>query len=167
MIPVEQRVAREMLALLNLYRNAGANTCGCYTWGDNDFNNEGDNDVFRGWLPLNQGDPHSWLTDLGIVVPVWLNQNQWWKVVYYAVAPNETQNKSGGTLTVDGALGTHVVLITPGPTSPGVPRPVNAPGSAAYWAEYLNDAGNSDHNDHLYVRPTSTAYARNRLYTIP
>jgi hypothetical protein len=167
MTPVEQRVAREMLAVLNLYRNSGANTCGCYTWGDNDFNNEGDNDVYRGWLPLWQGDPHDWLADLGIPVPAWLIQNEWWKVVYYAVAPDESQNKSGGTLTVDGASGTRVVLITPGPAAPGVPRPVNAPGSPAYWAEYLKDAANSDHADNTYVRPSSTAYARNRLYTIP
>lgn len=164
---VEIRVAREMLALLQSYRTALGNTCACYTWGDNDFNNEGDNDVFRGWLPLNEGDPHFWLSDLGIAVPVWLNQNEWWKVVYYALAPNESQNKTGGTLTVDGASGTHVVLITPGPTPPGASRPVNAPGTAAYWAEYLNDAENSDHNDNTYVRPTSTTYARNRLYTIP
>lgn len=177
LIPVvEMRVAREMLALLNLYRNAGGNTCACYTWGDNDFNNEGDDDVFRGWLPLNEGDPHLWgpppadpgpPVNLGITVPAWLNQNQWWKVVYYALAPIESQNKSGGTLTVDGASGTHVVLITPGPPPPGVSRPLNAPGSAAYWAEYLQDAENADHSNNVYVRPTSTAYARNRLYTIP
>lgn len=171
MTPVEQRVAREMLALLNLYRNAGANTCACYTWGDNDFNNEGDNDVFRGWLPLGEGDPHNWLPDLGITVPAWLIQNEWWKVVYYAVAPDATQNPgAGGTLTINLNPGIHVanvVLITPGPAPTGVPRPVNTPGSAAYWAEYLNDALNSDHSNNIYERPSSTTYSRNRLYAIP
>jgi hypothetical protein len=168
LIPViEMRVARHMLALLQSYRTAGGNSCDCFTWGDNDFNNEGDDDVFRGWLPLNEGDPLDWGPDLGITVPPWLNQNQWWKVVYYALAPIESQNKSGGTLTVDGASGTHVVLITSGPTPPGASRPVNAPGSAAYWAEYLQDAENADHSNNVYVRPTSTTYVRNRLYTIP
>ena len=179
---VEQRVARELLALLQSYRAASSvpsfpldpqTPCNCYTWADNDNNNEGDNDAFRGWLPLGEGDPHDWSVappspaGLGIVVPAWLHQNNWWQVIYYAVAPDETQNKSGGTLTVDGVPGTRVVLITPGPPPPGVPRPVNAPGTAAYWAEYLNDPENSDHTNNIYVRPTSIAYARDRLYTIP
>ncbi|HEX9673852.1 MAG TPA: hypothetical protein VGA12_10490 [Burkholderiales bacterium] len=173
---VEIRVAREMLALLDLYKSAAGNTCGCYTWGDNDFNNEGDNDVFRGWLPLGEGDPHIWgpppadpgpPINLGIAIPAWLSNNDWWKVIYYAVAPDESQNKSGGTLTLDGVPGTNVILITPGPAPQGVPRPLNAPGTAAYWAEYLKDAENADHNDNTYVRPSSTAYARNRLYTRP
>lgn len=179
---IEKRVARELLALLQNYRAASSvasfpsdpqTPCNCYTWADQDNNNEGDNDAFRGWLPLGEADPHDWSvappspTGLGIVVPLWLHQNDWWKVIYYAVAPNETQNKTGGTLTVDGVPGTHVVLITPGPAAPGVPRPVNAPGTPAFWAEYLNDAENAAHNDNIYVRPSSTAYARNRLYTIP
>lgn len=177
---VEKRVAREMLALLTSYRSAATGSsprCNCYTWADEDFNNEGDNDAFRGWLPLGEGDPHIWgpppadyavsPVNLGISIPAWLANNDWWKVVYYAVAPNETQNKSGGTLTVDGVSGTQVVLITPGPAAPGVPRPVNAPGTPAYWAEYLNDAQNSDHANNTYVTPSSTAYARNRLYKIP
>jgi hypothetical protein len=164
---VEKRVAREMLALLQSYRTAPANTCACYTWADDDFTNEGDDNAFRGWLPLGIGDPHDWGPDLGIPIPSWLANNDWWKVVYYAVAPNESQNKSGGTLTVDGASGTNVLLITPGPAAPGVPRPVNAPGTPAYWAEYLQDAQNADHSNNTYVTPSSTAYARNRLYKIP
>jgi len=178
---VEQRVARELLALLQSYRAASSvpffpsdpqTPCNCYTWADNDNNNEGDNDAFRGWLPLGEGDPHDWSVTppspagLGIVVPAWLHQNNWWQVIYYAVAPDETQNKSGGTLWVDAIPGTHVVLITPGPAPPGVPRPVSPPGTPAYWAEYL-EPGNADHSDNNYVRPSSSAYARNRLYTIP
>jgi hypothetical protein len=173
---VEQRVARELLVLLQAYRTAPGNTCNCYTWADEDYNNEGDNDAFRGWLPLGQGDPHVWgpppadpgpPVNLGIAIPSWLSNNDWWKVIYYAVAPDESQNKSGGSLTVNGVPGTNVVLITPGPAPLGVPRPVNAPGTAAYWAEYLQDSENSDHSNNLYVSPSSTAYARNRFYTIP
>ncbi|MGQ0578822.1 MAG: hypothetical protein ACT4PQ_07940 [Betaproteobacteria bacterium] len=163
---VEQRVAREMLALLERYRTAPANWCAndCYTWPDEDFTNEGDNDAFRGWLPLGEGDPHDWW-ELSITIPTWLTNNDWWKVVYYAVAPDKTQNDSGGTLTVDGVAGTLAVLITPGPA--GTNRPVNPPGTAAYWAEYLNDAENADHNDNNYVRPSLNVYAGDRIYVLP
>ena len=183
LIPVvEQRVARELRTLLMSYRSASTGTsprCNCYTWADEDFTNEGDNDAYRGWLPLGEGDPHIWgpppadysttPVNLGIDIPAWLTNNDWWKVIYYAVAPDQTQYKTGGTLTVDGAAGTQVVLITPGPPPEGVSRPVNSPSAnpAAYWAEYLKDGENSDHSNNSYVTPSSTAYARNRLYTIP
>lgn len=153
---VERRVARELIALLRTYRTAPGNTCNCYTWPDGDFTNEGDNDVFRGWLPIGEADPHFW-SDVGITIPVWLANNDWWKVFYYAVAPDETQNKSGGTLTVDGAPA-HVVLLTPGPATGAGPR--------TYWTGYLEDAENNDHANNVYVTPSSKAYARDRLYVI-
>lgn len=156
MTVVEQRVARELIALLRAYRTAPGNSCNCYTWPDGDFTNEGDNDVFRGWLPIGEADPHFW-SDVGITIPAWLTNNDWWKVFYYAVAPDETQNKSGGTLTVDGAPA-HVVLITPGPATGATPR--------TYWTGYLEDAENNDHANNVYVTPSSTAYARDRLYVI-
>ena len=183
MTVVEKRVAREMLALLERYRTAPGKSCpnNCYTWADEDFTNEGDNDAFRGWLPLGEADPDDWSVPppipvgLNITVPAWLTNNDWWKVVYYAVAPDKTENNSGGTLTVVGDPSTYdVVLITPGPALPGVARP-NPPLSptptpaqiAAYWAQYLNDPENSDHINNIYVRPSSSAYTRDRIYVVP
>ena len=101
---VEQRVARELLALLRAYSTAPGKACGnnCYTTADEDFTNEEDDNAFRGWLPLCDADPDNWGA-LGISLPAWLTNNNWWKVIYYAVAPDKTENNAGGTLTVDGA----------------------------------------------------------------
>jgi hypothetical protein len=188
---VEQRVAREVLALLRAYSTAPGKSCGnnCYTAADEDFTNEEDDNAFRGWLPLCDADPDSWVAlgiDLTIPPLSWLTNNDWWKVIYYAVAPVKTELNSGGTLTVDGAPA-HVVLITPGPAPAGVTRPsltiprtptapsqcvVEAPltsaQATAYWQQYLSasDALNYDHSDNTYATPSSTAYARNRLYVI-
>lgn len=188
---VEQRVAREVLALLRAYSTAPGKSCGnnCYTAADEDFTNEEDDNAFRGWLPLCDADPDNWVAlgiDLTIPPLSWLTNNDWWKVIYYAVAPVKTELNSGGTLTVDGAPA-HVVLITPGPAPAGVTRPsltiprtptapsqcvVEAPltsaQATAYWQQYLSasDALNYDHSDNTYATPSSTAYARNRLYVI-
>ena len=184
---VEQRVARELLALLEAYSTAPGKSCSnnCYTAADKDFTNEEDDSAFRGWLPLCDADPDNWGA-LGITLPAWLTNNDWWKVIYFAVAPDKTENNSGGTLTVDGAPA-HVVLITPGPApqwairpSRTIPRTPTAPSQCvlespldsaqakAYWQQYLspNDPLNFDHSDNTYATPSSTAYARNRLYVI-
>jgi hypothetical protein len=51
-----------------------------------------------------------------------------------------------------------MVLITPGPA--GASRPsTNLP-------DYLDDAENSNNND-IFVTPSSTAYARDRIHVIP
>jgi hypothetical protein len=39
--------------------------------------------------------------------------------------------------------------------------------NADYWQSYLDDPINNDVDDDRYITPTSTAYARDRLYTIP
>jgi hypothetical protein len=186
---VEQRVARELLALLIDYSTRPGKSCtnNCYTGADEDFTNEEDDSAFRGWLPLCDADPDNWGA-LGITLPAWLTNNDWWKVIYYAVAPDKTEFYPGssGTLTVDGAPA-HVVLITPGPAPAGVTRPSltiprtpTAPSqcvlelplslaqATAYWQQYLspNDPLNYDHSDNTYATPSSTAYARNRLYVI-
>jgi hypothetical protein len=188
---VEQRVARELLALLTAYSTAPGKSCGnnCYTAADEDFTNEEDNSAFRGWLPLCEADPDNW-GDLGISLPAWLTNNDWWKVIYYAVAPDKTENNSGGTLTVDGSPA-YVVLITPGPAPAGVTRPslassapylrvpdpppaclvgpaLSTSEARTYWQQYLSpsDPLNYDHSDNTYATPSSTAYARNRLYVI-
>jgi hypothetical protein len=185
---VEQRVARELLALLIDYSTRPGKSCSnnCYTAADEDFTNEEDDNAFRGWLPLCDADPDNWGA-LGITLPTWLTNNDWWKVIYYAVAPLKTEEpNSGATLTVDGTPA-HVVLITPGPAPVGVIRPsltitrtptapsqcvLEAPLSSAqaraYWQQYLspNDPLNYDHSDNTYATPSSTAYVRNRMYVI-
>lgn len=186
---VEQRVARELLALLIDYSTRPGKTCtnNCFTAADEDFTNEEDDNAFRGWLPLCDADPDNWGA-LGITLPAWLTNNDWWKVIYYAVAPDKTEIASGGTLTVDGGPA-HVVLITPGPAPVGVTRPsltilrtpttppqcvmelpLDLAQATAYWQQYLspNDPLNYDHSNNTYAtpNPSSTAYARNRLYVI-
>jgi len=184
---IEQRVARELLALLTAYSTAPGKLCAnnCYTGADKDFTNEEDDNTFRGWLPLCDADPDNWGA-LGITLPAWLINNNWWKVIYYAVAPDKTEYGVSGTLTVDGAPA-HVVLITPGPAPQGVTRPsltiprtptapsqcvlespLTSSEATAYWQQYIspNDPLNYDHSDNTYATPSSTAYARNRLYVI-
>lgn len=192
---VEQRVARELLALLTAYSTAPGKFCSnnCYTGADKTYTNEEDDEAVRGWLPLCQAESDDW-EDLGIDLtnpPLsWLTNNDWWKVIYYAVAPDKTEHfpTISGTLTVDGAPA-HVVLITPGPAPAGVTRPslaTSAPyqrtpvsgcivgpalstaDARAYWQQYLdpNDPLNYDFGDNTYATPSSTAYARNRLYVI-
>jgi type II secretory pathway pseudopilin PulG len=153
---VERRVAREILARLQDYRNLSA--CGCYPWAANDFD---DNSVdvpprTRGGVPIENALPETW-GSLGILVPPWLPINKWGDKFYYAVAPAETATHTAGTLTVDVAS-KNVVLITPGPA--GASRP------STTLPDYLDDAENSNNND-IFVTPSSTAYARDRIYVIP
>jgi len=118
---VEMRVARELLALLTAYSTASGKFCtnNCYTGADKDFTNEEDDNAVRGWLPLCQAETDDW-EDLGIYLDLpplsWLTNNDWWKVIYYAVAPDKTEHYPGitGMLNVDGTAA-NVVLITPGP----------------------------------------------------
>ena len=53
----------------------------------------------------------------------------------------------------------------------GASRPQGGIGSGIcdqpQWAAYLDDGANNDLSDDRYVTPSSTAYARDRLYTIP
>lgn len=190
---VEKRVARTLLKMLTDYKTAFP---GKYTGADKHMDNEEDDEVYRGWLPICQAEPQDW-EDLGINVPAWLMNNEWWKVIYYAVAPDKTVHCPSASacpsmLTVDSTTNIEVVLITPGPAPAGVSRPslttvtqyqnppyggsndfclglttLSTAEALAYWQQYLNDAENSDHDDNNYVTPSSTAAARNRIYTCP
>jgi hypothetical protein len=63
----------------------------------------------------------------------------------------------------------EVVLVMTGPA--GASRPLGGIGSGIcdqpQWAAYLEDSENNDLSNDNFVRPSSTAYARDRLYTIP
>lgn len=153
---VERRVASTMLTLLQSYRAASA--CACYPWAANNFDDDSVAGRTRGGVPIENALPETW-GSLGITVPSWLiGSNNWGKMFYYAVAPAETASHSPATtLTVDG-VGKNLVLITTGPA--GASRPsTNLP-------DYVDDPENSN-NDDIFQSPSSTAYVRDRLYTIP
>jgi len=158
---VERRVAREILARLQDYRNLSA--CGCYPWAANDFDDDSIVGTTRGGVPIENALPETW-GSLGILVPPWLSINEWGDKFYYAVAPAETATPTAGTLTVD-VVSKNVVLITPGPagTPPGG---TGRPPFNSNLADYLDDAENSNNND-IFVTPSSVAYARDRIYVIP
>jgi len=153
---VEQRVARDMLTLLQSYRAASA--CACYPWGANNFDDDSVTSRTRGGVPIENALPEVWGAAPIPSVPGWLPNNQWGKVFYYAVAPIETASHSPATTLTVNAASKNLVLITTGPA--GASRPsINLP-------DYLDDAENSN-NDDIFQTPSSTAYARDRTYTIP
>jgi hypothetical protein len=160
MTPVEQRVAREMLTLLQSYKAASA--CNCYPWAADDFGTPFDDDSVtgrtRGGVPIEDALPHTWAS-LGITVPPWMiGSNIWGKKFYYAVARIDTETHTAGTLTVDGVAGKRLVLITTGPADASRP--------SGNIDDYVDDLENSN-NDNIFQTPSSTAYARDRIYTIP
>jgi hypothetical protein len=176
---VEQRVARELLNILELYRtNSG---CNCYPWPDlsTGFSDFGLN---RGRIPGydlagTTSPPYALPVDWGQsgapVLPQWFIDNGWRRIIYYAVGKNFLENSGSGCtscetgqtyLSVDGVWNRRVVLLTPGPAGTG--RPV-LPYPWTNWTPYLDDAENSDNNNDRYVTPSSTARTRDRIFTIP
>jgi hypothetical protein len=153
--PVEQRAAREMLALLDRYKTLS--TCDCYPWAANNFDDDSVNLRTRGGVPIENALPENW-GSLGITVPAWIIGSESGGKVVLRRRPQQTDAPTPGTLTVDGVAGTDVVLITPGPA--GASRP------SSNLPDYLDDAENSNSND-TFVTPSSTAYARDRIYVIP
>lgn len=153
---VEMRVAREMLALLLAYR--AASSCTCYPWASNNFDDDSVTGDTRGMTPIENALPEDWGSGGIPSVPSWMiGSDEWGKRFYYAVAPSETADHDPGTLTVDG-VSKNLVLITPGPA--GASRPSTS------LSDYLEDAENRD-NDDVFQTPSSTAYARDRIYTLP
>ncbi|MGH8750114.1 MAG: hypothetical protein ACREUV_00240 [Burkholderiales bacterium] len=169
LIPVvEQRVARELRTILQQYKAA----VGVYTWADvadgDATNNVGNN---RGRIPYLHAAPTDWGLGGAPTLPAWFISNNWSQLIYYTVGRNylmscSTCEAGQTTLSVDGAPGKEVVLLTPGPAGAG--RPVPYPWTN--WAAYLEDPQNNNNintGKDSYVTPTSTAYTRDRIYTIP
>jgi type II secretory pathway pseudopilin PulG len=192
MPPVEQRVAREMLRVLNDYKqrtpccpNWGG-TSGCYPWADT---SDGESDAApfnsgsernRGRIPVINAAPYNWGTNpcgAGALptMPAWFLNNNWHAIVYYSAARNFLGPNDNGypcatcvssMLTV-GAASKEAVILMPGPNlgaSPRSPVPLN---DSSYWQYYLEDAANYDHSDDTYVTPTSPVHTRDRIFTIP
>jgi hypothetical protein len=153
---VERRVASTMLTLLQSYR--AASTCACYPWAANNFDDDSVTGRTQGMVPIEVALPEPWGSGTIPNVPSWMiASNEWGKKFYYAIAPSESQDHTVGTITVDGAS-KNLVLITTGPA--GASRP------STNLADYVDDAENRDGGT-IYISPTSTAYARDRIYTIP
>jgi hypothetical protein len=192
MPPVEMRVGREVRTALQSYKNLSA--CACYPWADTSDGVSDAPPVEPPTKALNRGRfpttalPENWGTGAIPNLPGWVDatnhgwfeRNNWPWVIYYSSGKNFLEG--GGvspactscvdsTLTVDGMAGREVVILTPGPAGPS--RPPAVPGTdPTFWQYYFEDAQNQDHqidmtgND-LYVSPSSTAYPRDRVYTIP
>jgi len=157
---VEKRVASEMLRLLSDpitgYRAKSA--CGCYPWAANNFDDDSVTGRTQGMVPIEVALPEPWGSAGIPSVPSWMiGSNEWGKKFYYAIAPSESQDHTVGTITVNGAS-KNLVLITTGPA--GASRP------STNLADYVDDAENRDGGT-IYLTPSSTAYARDRIYTIP
>ena len=152
---VEKRVARDMVALLKAYRDASA--CNCYPWAANDFDDDSVNSQLAGMVPIENALPETW-GSLGITVPSYMiGSDEWGKRFFYTVAETQSAAHGANTVTVDGAI-KDFVLITPGPA--GASRPsTNLP-------DYIEDSENNDHG-RVFITPTSTAYARDRIYFCP
>jgi len=153
---VEMRVAREMIALLDKYKQFSS--CNCYPWAANNFDDDSVTGRTQGMVPIEVALPEPWGSGTIPNVPSWMiASNEWGKKFYYAIAPSESQDHTVGTITVNGAS-KNLVLITTGPA--GASRP------STNLADYVDDAENRDGGT-IYISPSSTAYARDRIYTIP
>ena len=195
MPPVEQRVARELRTILQNYKartgccsNFGGTT-GCYPWADL---SNGESDAYppnpgsernRGRIPINLAAPYDWGTNpcgTGALpsMPSWFLNNNWHAVVYYSAARNFLGSPVTGepcgtcvssmlTVTGDPSPAKEVVLLMPGPNLGASPRAPVSLSDSTYWTYYLEDTANKDFADDSYVIPTSSAYTRDRIFTLP
>jgi hypothetical protein len=155
---VEQRVGKDVNELLKLYKRNSA--CACFPWADGNWDGVSDAPTVYGNVPLVTALPEAWGSGAIPAVTAYLTQNNWWRVLFYAVG-NRITAVPPDAMTIDlngGGWDTSTVLITPGPA--GNTRP------STDWSNYISDATNRD-NDRHFISPTSTNYARNRLFSIP
>lgn len=171
---VEQRVAREIISILQSYKTATAalgynGGAGVYPWADisDGISNNGYN---RGRFPCKGATPENWGSNGTPTLPNWLTNgclvtplSGWSKVIYYAAAQNQLDagcsTCTAATLSVNGVSGTALVLLTPGAAGAS-PR-------GAWPTAYFEDSQNNDDANDSYVTPSSTAYDRDRLFKIP
>ncbi|HUO43844.1 MAG TPA: hypothetical protein VMT94_02895 [Burkholderiales bacterium] len=164
---VEQRVAREMMTILQNYKTATGGLY--YPWAadntGNSINPSGHQGHDRGLFPCGNALPVSW-GSAGITLPGWLTADcgsgGWASLTYYAASYSYLSGGAGACDTADGYCNTPcgwpfklsldgncspiLVLLTPGTN--GV---------------FENSNGSSD----SFTTPTSTANDRDRIYTYP
>jgi hypothetical protein len=153
---VERRVALESRNALVAYRSGAA--CACYPWADNAADGESDPGTSRGRIPAVSALPQAWPPG---VLPGYFAANDWHRVIHYAVGRGALEN--GGkacatcidtSLSVDGAAGYELVLLTTGHASSNRKPPG--------WGDYIDDAENSNDDDR-YATPRAGA---DRLFAV-
>ena len=156
---VERRVALELRNALLAYRSGSA--CACYPWADSASDGDSNAGVNRGRVPVRNALPQSWPPG---TLPPYIVSNDWARVIYYSAARHALEGRGAAcstcaadTLTVDGAGGHDLVLISTGfaTAKRGTPGPL----------AYLDDAANADDDDR-FVTPRGTGADRDRLYSI-
>jgi hypothetical protein len=185
---VEQRVAREVRTFLQSYKAAtaalGYTTVagpGIYPWADCTDGSSDTDHPNRGRIPYIGATPVNW-GDPGMPsLPTWYKDNNWSWVIYYSAGKNYLEDSGAlcstdpnwgcepgqTSLSVNGVWGKEVVFFMTGPASASRPLGTIGDCNPTYWTAYLDDSENNDLLNDRYVTPSSTAYPRDRLYTIP
>ena len=174
---VEQRVAREMIAILTQYRNA----TGKYPWADlSDGNsNASGSSYYNHWrFPCGTALPTNWGSGGTPVLPLWLTNGcgspvtGWTSVIYYAVSKDRLDNGSNCTTCTDSHVkldgnDVDLLLITPGGYTGSPPR--NWPSGFGTITGYFEDNFNTNNND-SFVTPSIVLYPHatnhDRIFTI-
>jgi hypothetical protein len=160
---VEKRVAAEVKLALASYYTAN----GYYPWADSvgfAVNYASDIGTNRGWFPDDTytGSTPAWGTSSP---PLWFFDNEWYTQIYYSVAQNYAPPGCftciSSTLSVDGVSGVRALFFMPGTPVGTLTRTI------INLSDYLEDTQNRDNTNDLYVTPTSQAFDRDRLYTLP
>jgi hypothetical protein len=152
---VEQRVGKDVIALFKQYKVAA----GYFPWASNAWTGSSVASVRYGNPPLVTASPTDWGSSGTPTVPTYLTDNDWWRVIYYAVGDRIDPSPSTfNVFNYNGGGNTSVVIIMPGPA--GSSRP------STNWSDYVADATNRDGDD-TFATPASTAYTKNHLYSIP
>jgi hypothetical protein len=123
----------------------------------------------------------NWFKDTNPDVPPGTPRYNWAWVIFYAVGKNFLEGggtycgscEAGQTLlsSDNGAnYNKRALIIMTGPAGANRPSPDGVYSGLcpqSQWATYVDDGVNNDLADDLFVTPSSTAYARDRIYTIP
>lgn len=156
---VEQRVALETRNALLAYRTTSI--CACYPWADSGSGGVSESGASRGRIPTVSALPEAWKPG---VLPAYFAPNDWARVIHYAAARSALEGGGKGCttcsdamLSVDGAAGYDVILLTVGFVASPTPRK-----SAS---DYIDDAENRDSDDR-FVTPLSQRPERDRIYAV-
>jgi hypothetical protein len=156
---VEQRVALELRNALIAYRTTSI--CACYPWADTGSAGISEPGASRGRIPALSALPEAWKAG---TLPAYFAANDWARVIHYSVARSalEGTGKSCTTctdavLSLDGAAGYDVILLTAGFIASPTPR--------ASASDYIDNPENRDGDDR-YVTPLSERPERDRIYAV-
>lgn len=156
---LERRIALEVRNALLEYRRTSA--CRCFPWADTTGDGASDTGKSRGRLPVKNALPHIWPAG---VLPSYVLANDWARVIHYVVGRDALEDAgracatcSESTLSIDGASGTDVVILTPGFATGAKARTT--------LSDYLADPENHNADDR-FVTPASPHVERGNIYGI-